>query len=198
MRITGGSARGRKLMTPGSGQADIRPTSDRVREALFNIIAQRTTGSTVLDLFAGTGALGIEALSRGADFALFVDKSREAGRLIEANLRLCFHQPQAAFVRLDLVLRTPSQVLPLALPRTTRFDLVFMDPPYAQKLAEPLLTKIEKTALLAPGALVVIEEHRNVALPSTAGDLTLINQRRYGETGLWFYELQPAVSCNHA
>jgi 16S rRNA (guanine966-N2)-methyltransferase len=183
-------------MTPGSGQVDIRPTSDRVREALFNIIAQRTTGSTVLDLFAGTGALGIEALSRGADFALFVDKSREAGRLIEANLRLCFHQPQAAFVRQDLALRT--QVLPLALPRTTRFDLVFMDPPYAQKLVEPLLTKIEKTALLAPGALVVIEEHRNAALPNTAGGLTLINQRRYGETGLWFYELQPAVSCNHA
>jgi 16S rRNA (guanine966-N2)-methyltransferase len=198
LRITGGSARGRKLMPPKSGQVDIRPTSDRVREALFNIIAQRTTGSVVLDLFAGTGALGIEALSRGADFVLFVDKSREAGRLIEANLRLCFQQPQAAFVRLDLALHTTGQVIPLALPPATRFDLVFMDPPYAQKLAEPLLTKIEKTALLAPGALVVVEEHRNAALPSTAGGLTLINQRRYGETGLWFYELQPAVSCNHA
>jgi 16S rRNA (guanine966-N2)-methyltransferase len=196
LRITGGIARGRKLMTPGSGQADIRPSSDRVREALFNIIAQRTTNSTVLDLFAGTGALGIEALSRGADFALFVDKSRQAGRLIEANLRACFHQPQAAFVRLDLALRT--QVLPLALPSATRFDLVFMDPPYAQKLAGPLLTKIEKTALLAPGALVVIEEHRHATLPTTVGSLILINQRRYGETGLWFYELQPAVSCNHA
>jgi 16S rRNA (guanine966-N2)-methyltransferase len=190
MRITGGSARGRKLMSPPSGKTAIRPTSDRVREALFNIVAQRIAGSTVLDLFAGTGALGIEALSRDASFVLFVDKSRQAGQLIEANLRICFHQPQAAFIRQDLALSPRVSCPILTLPRATRFDLVFMDPPYTKKLAEPLLTKIEKTALLAPGALIVIEEHRSANLPTMVGTLTLINQRCYGETGLWFYQLQ--------
>ncbi|MBM9538261.1 16S rRNA (guanine(966)-N(2))-methyltransferase RsmD [Desulfobulbus alkaliphilus] len=189
MRITGGNARGRKLMTPASGKADIRPTSDRVREALFNILAQRTAGSTVLDLFAGTGALGIEALSRDAAFVLFVDKSRQAGQLIEANLRSCFRQPQAAFLCQDLALPSKGLEKVLTLSGIPPFNLVFMDPPYTKKLAAPLLTNMEKTALLAPGALVVIEEHRNTRLPATAGTLKLINQRCYGETGLWFYEL---------
>ena len=88
MRITGGSARGRKLAAPKSDL--IRPTCDRVREALFNILGERIKGARVLDLFAGTGAVGAEALSRGAAFALFVDHSLDAGRLIEANLRTCF------------------------------------------------------------------------------------------------------------
>jgi 16S rRNA (guanine966-N2)-methyltransferase len=147
----------------------------------------------VLDLFAGTGALGIEALSRGASFVLFVDKSREAGRNeSKPTSASVFTSHKPPFIRQDLALSYPEFQCPiLTLPRATRFDLVFMDPPYAKKLAEPLLTKIEKTALLAPGALIVIEEHRNARnLPTTAGTLTLINQRRYGETGLWFYQLQ--------
>ncbi len=102
MRITGGSARGRRLAAPGSGRDLIRPTCDRVREALFNLLGARPRGSRVLDLFAGTGALGIEALSRGAEFALFVDRSLTAGRLIETNLRASLTRPAAAFARLDL------------------------------------------------------------------------------------------------
>ena len=100
MRITGGSARGRRLAAPGSGRDLIRPTCDRVREALFNLLGTRPRGSRVLDLFAGTGALGIEALSRGAEFALFVDRSLTAGRLIETNLRASLTRPAAAFARL--------------------------------------------------------------------------------------------------
>lgn len=193
MRITGGKARGRSLVAPKSGGPLIRPTCDRVREALFNILGERTAGSKVLDLFAGTGAIGIEALSRGAAFTLFVDQSIEAGRLIEANLRTCFHKPPAAFLQFDLAAATQLQLLPARLPPATRFDLVFMDPPYQKNLAEQVLAMVEKADFLAAGALVIVEEHRRVSLPAAVGRLTVVDQRCYGETGLWFYERQPLL-----
>lgn len=194
MRITGGNARGRKLAAPKSGQTHIRPTCDRVREALFNILADRVAGSKVLDLFAGTGAIGIEALSRGAAFALFVDQSLEAGRLIETNLRTCFHQPQAAFVQLNLATAVHLQPLQTRMPPATRFDLVFMDPPYQKKLAEHMLAVVQKSNILAPNALVIVEEHRSVILPAKIGFLTILDQRHYGETRVWLYGQQPATS----
>lgn len=190
MRITGGSARGRKLATPRTGQAFIRPTCDRVREALFNILSERIRGSNVLDLFAGTGAIGIEALSRGAAFALFVDQSTEAGRLIETNLRTCFHKPHAAFAQLNLASAHHLQPLLTRIPPATLFDLVFMDPPYQKNLAEPVLAMVEKMNILTATALVVVEEHRNACLPVTVGSLGILNHRRYGETGVWIYGQQ--------
>lgn len=193
MRITGGSARSRKLAVPKSGQDFIRPTCDRVREALFNILADRIEDCNVLDLFAGTGALGIEALSRGAAFTLFVDQSVEAGRLIEMNLRTCIHHPQTAFVQLNLAGTCSLHPLLLRIPATTRFELVFMDPPYRKNLAEHVLVMIEKTDILAADPLVIVEEHRNVRLPAEVGSLTVIDQRRYGETGIWFYGRKPAM-----
>lgn len=194
MRITGGSAGGRKLAAPKPGQAHIRPTCDRVREALFNILADRIAGCKVLDLFAGTGAIGIEALSRGAAFALFVDQSLEAGRLIETNLRTCFSQPQAAFVQLNLATATHLQPVQTRIPPATRFDLVFMDPPYQKKLAEHMLAVVQKSDILASNALVIVEEHRSVILPAEVGFLTILDQRRYGETRIWLYGKQPAPS----
>jgi len=191
LRITGGKARGRTLTAPKSGKAVIRPTCDRVREALFNILGDRLVGSCVLDLFAGTGAIGIEALSRGAAFALFVDQTIEAGRLIETNLRCC-PQPAAAFVRLDLAATANLQPLLARVPQSTPFDLVFMDPPYQKNLAEQALGVVERSGILAAQALVVVEEHRHVSLPAVVGGLTVLDQRRYGETGLWFYGHQPA------
>ena len=192
MRITGGSARGRRLAAPGSGRDLIRPTCDRVREALFNLLGARPRGSRVLDLFAGTGALGIEALSRGAEFALFVDRSLTAGRLIETNLRACLAHPAAAFVRLNLATAANLAPLGAGLEPGIAFDLVFLDPPYRQHLAERLLPLLEPAGLLAPGALVVVEEHARVDLPAQSGLLTLVDQRRYGETGLWLYRPRPA------
>jgi 16S rRNA (guanine966-N2)-methyltransferase len=189
LRITGGSARGRKLTTPKSDI--IRPTCDRVREALFNILGQRIVGSRVLDLFAGTGAVGIEALSRGASFALFVDLSPEAGRLIEANLRACLPQPRAAFVSLNLATTPHLQSLRTRMEPGARFDLVFMDPPYQKNLAQQALAMVDKADILGTGALVVVEEQRRVILPEKVGSLSRIDHRLYGETGLWFYELQP-------
>ncbi len=189
MRITGGSARGRKLIAPRSNA--IRPTCDRVREALFNILGQRIVGSSVLDLFAGTGAIGIEALSRGASFAAFVDLSLEAGRLIEANLRACIPQPRAAFVPLNLATTPHLHLLRTTMEPGVRFDLVFMDPPYQKNLAQQVLTMLKQADILAAEALVIVEEQRRVTLPEKVGTLALIDHRRYGETGLWFYETLP-------
>jgi 16S rRNA (guanine966-N2)-methyltransferase len=194
LRITGGSARGRKLTAPRSDS--IRPTCDRVREALFNILGQRIVGSRVLDLFAGTGAIGIEALSRSAASVLFVDQSREAGRLIEANLRACIPRPCAAFLPLNLATAANLQSLRAAMEPEGRFDLVFMDPPYQKNLAQRVLAMVEKADILTEGALIVAEEHRHVSLPETVASLVLIDHRRYGETGLWFYEPQPAPHQN--
>lgn len=186
MRITGGSARGRKLLSPKSDQ--IRPTCDRVREALFNILGDRLTAARVLDCFAGTGAIGIEALSRGADFALFVDQSLEAGRLIEANLRTTITKPRAAFARLNLATTTSLRPLQAHLSHGGRFELIIMDPPYRQDLVPRLLQLIDNDDLLAPDGLVVAEEHFQVELPATIGNLHRIDHRRYGETGLWFFQ----------
>ena len=187
MRITGGCARGHRLNAPASGNRFIRPTCDRVREALFNILGQRTEGSICLDLFAGTGAIGIEALSRGAEFVLFVDQAQEAGRLIETNLRTCLAQPRAAFVRLNLATASSLDPLRTALPPGIWCDLVFMDPPYQKNLANRALAMVDKSDLLTPNAMILIEEHQAAVLPEQVGLLTLTDQRRYGETGLWFY-----------
>lgn len=186
MRITGGNARGRKLLPPQSNR--IRPTCDRVREALFNILGPRLQGAMVLDCFAGTGAIGIEALSRGAMFALFIDQSLEAGRLIEANLRATLTRPQAAFEQINLATAASLRRTRTHLPSHGRFDLIFLDPPYRQDLALRVLTLIDRDDLLAPGGLAVAEEHAQVALPQCIGRLVSTDHRRYGETGLWFFE----------
>jgi 16S rRNA (guanine966-N2)-methyltransferase len=190
VRITGGSARGRRLAAPKAGVETIRPTCDRVRESLFNILGQRTVGSICLDLFAGTGAIGVEALSRGADFVLFVDQSVEAGRLIAANLQACRQMSKAAFVCLNLATAPSLSPLRPGLPPGALVDLVFMDPPYQKKLADRALAMVEESGLLAPEALILVEEHRNAVLPAKVGQLSLADRRRYGETGLWFYQRQ--------
>lgn len=187
MRITGGTHRGRKLAPLKEAGKSIRPTSDRVREALFNILGNRVAQAKVLDLFAGTGAFGIEALSRGADFSVFIDQSRAAEQLIRTNLLTCFTQPRALIIKGSLPSPTPFAKLVAKLPQHTGFDLVFLDPPYKKKLAEQTVQVVEQIQLLAPEALVIIEEHSSVHLADQIGSLRLIDQRKYGETGLWIY-----------
>jgi 16S rRNA (guanine966-N2)-methyltransferase len=187
VRITGGTARGHNLFTPKSGNRAIRPTSDRTREALFSILASRVAGSTVLDLYAGTGSLGIETLSRGAELAVFVDQSRQALELIHHNLTHCFPSPRASLFRLNLDRPDVIKRLKKKLPPELLFDLVFLDPPYEKQLAQKTLQMVEKAGIIHDGGLIIVEERKNEQLPQYYGCLELIDQRCYGETGLWLY-----------
>jgi 16S rRNA (guanine966-N2)-methyltransferase len=162
---------------------------------LFNILGwEFIQGATVLDLFAGTGALGLEALSRGAREAVFVDHSPLALDLIQKNIVVAGFSAQAHVVRHDLlkglffwrqpVLKLPGEDGRPAPP----FDLVFLDPPYRQGLCPRLLTALLETGLAGEGTQVVFEDDSTESLPESVGTLQLLDQRRYGDTGFWFYE----------
>jgi len=158
-----------------------------VREALFSILNEYVAGAAVLDLFAGTGALGLEALSRGAACAVFVDRSPGALELIRMNLHLCFEQPPATVMRLDLDKNSAFQALGNRFSTHHPFDLIFLDPPYEKKLAENTLLMVEKTGLAASGGRIIAEERWSEELPETIGRLRLWKKRRYGETGIRIY-----------
>ncbi len=186
MRIIAGAARGRRLR-PVRGQ-EVRPTGDRVREALFSILAQRPVGARVLDLFAGTGALGIEAISRGAARATFVESDAEAARTIYENLEHC-----GLLDRGRILVRRVEEFLASPHAEDTGYDLVFVDPPYASDLAARTLTALAPP-LLAPSALVVVEHAARGELPAAAGALALADRRRYGQTRLSLYRLEASPS----
>ncbi|MCI5148379.1 MAG: 16S rRNA (guanine(966)-N(2))-methyltransferase RsmD [Candidatus Electrothrix sp. MAN1_4] len=187
MRITGGSARGRQLIRPKAGWRFIRPTGDRVREALFSILSNEVVGSTVLDLYAGTGSLGLEALSRGAGTAVFVDQSRQALELIHGNLKNCFPVANASLQQFNLSRTDSIERLHRKISVQLLFDIIFLDPPYEKKLAEQTLAMIERGTLLKENGFVVAEERASEHLAEQYGTLTLVTHRSYGETGLWLY-----------
>ncbi|MCV2867860.1 16S rRNA (guanine(966)-N(2))-methyltransferase RsmD [Defluviimonas sp. WL0002] len=178
MRIIGGSRRGLKLAEVGAGDeaAHLRPTTDRVREAIFNLLLNAgrgdpVTGARVLDLFAGTGALGLEALSRGAARVAFVDDGAAARALLRRNIE----KMQAMGVT-DVWRRDATRLGPN---RGPGYGLVFLDPPYGKKLGEAALASALAGGWLVPRALVVWEEG---AAPDVPQDFELIDQRRYGDT----------------
>ena len=176
-------------MTPRSGSGDIiRPTSDRVREALFSILGSHIEQSRVLDLFAGTGCLGIEALSRGASEVVFVDRHTLSLDIVRNNLHTCFKEVHAQIIRLDLARETSYFSLKKRLSAQKKFNFIFMDPPYDKKLAETALTMVEKTELLAQEGSVIVEKRWDTPLPEKTGILKLQKKRRYGETGIWIYQ----------
>jgi 16S rRNA (guanine966-N2)-methyltransferase len=177
MRIVAGSFGGRRLHPPKNRA--IRPTSDRVREAIFSIIAEQIPDANVLDLFAGTGALGLEALSRGASRAVFVDQSAEANRLIRANVELCGVQDRATVMQKSIV-----QALRRLGKDGCTFDLVFMDPPYGRGTIETTLSLLDEVA--APGALLIAEHHRKDPLPERSGNWMKTQDRKYGDTVVSF------------
>ncbi len=186
MRIISGSARGRKLLAPGQRFGDsVRPTSDRAREAIFNILAGRVAGARVVDLFAGTGALGLEALSRGAVLALFVDAQRSVVDLIERNIELCGFCERATVLQRDLA-RGLAFLAPLK--PAGGFDLVFLDPPYASTLAQRVLASLAEGNFLGAKGIVVLEDAAAAQYPQTVGQLACFDQRRYGEAGFWLYQ----------
>ena len=186
MRIISGTARGRRLFSPGKNRrvATIRPTSDRVREAVFSILGEAVIDADVLDLFAGTGALGLEALSRGARSAVFIDNSQQAIKLISKNLDGCDFSERATILRRDL-LRTPSFLKKVV--SGHGFDLVFVDPPYRQGIALKILKLVGRYDLLAEEGLLLVEEDSAIELPRDTEGLEMTDRRVYGDTVVCFY-----------
>jgi 16S rRNA (guanine966-N2)-methyltransferase len=182
MRIVGGRLKGRALLAPSSRA--IRPTSERLREAIFDILEHRypgrVGGARVVDLFAGSGALAIEALSRGARFALLVDNGVEARALIRANIEAMGLGGATRIWRADA---TRLGSAPAAGP----FALAFLDPPYGQGLAGPALASLIAGGWLEPGALCVVEEAATTDIPAQEG-LALTDERAYGDTRILFLE----------
>ncbi|MDZ7640898.1 MAG: 16S rRNA (guanine(966)-N(2))-methyltransferase RsmD [Desulfurivibrio sp.] len=211
MRIIGGSCKGRRLLAPGGRLGGrLRPTADRAREGLFNILGPRVRGAAVLDLFAGTGALGLEALSRGAASALLLEQDREVYRLLQRNLALCgFTEPVARLGRRDCGGRLDF-LAPLA--PAGGFHLVLADPPYGRGLAAGVLRELARlvaaslpgerggdgagTGVLAVDALVVLETGRGETLPEVTTGLTSAwPARRYGEALFHFYQIRKNELC---
>ena len=180
MRIVGGRLRGRTLASPSS--RDIRPTADRLRESVFNILIHAygdpITGARVLDLFAGTGALGIEAISRGAAFALFVDNGAEARALLRNNVESLALGGVTKVYRRDATNLGPAHPI-------EPFSLVFLDPPYGKGLAEKALASLRAGGWLTSGALVVIEEAKAAALKAPDG-FEELDRRAYDDTEFVF------------
>ena len=186
MRIIGGIARGRKLLTPRKGPdgRTIRPTSARAREAVFNIIGSEVRGATVLDLFAGTGAMGLEALSRGAATAVFVDNNSAAVRLLGRNIDHCGFTDRATVVRRDLA---RPLIFLREFVQAAGFSLIFIDPPYRHDFGGMILDPLGRAEILAGSGLVIYEHAAEGRLPGETGNLQLVDQRQYGEAGFGFY-----------
>jgi len=182
MRIISGQAKGRRLRAPKG--RELRPTADRVKEALFNILPHDLSGQRVLDLFAGTGNLSLEALSRGAEEAVLVDISRDAAQVIEENLRAL------KFAAKSHVLTAPVfKSMRMLAREKERFDLIFIDPPYDKELVGETLKTIAAEGLLAESGVAVAEHSVREKVQERYGALLLSDQRRYGDTILSFYAL---------
>ena len=180
MRIVGGRLRGRSLAAPKS--QNVRPTADRLRESLFNILVHTygdpVTDARVLDLFAGTGALGLEALSRGAALALFIDDAAEARGLIRENVTALGLGGNTRIFRRDATKLGPAYPI-------EPFSLVFLDPPYGRGLAERALVSAREGGWLKPGALVVVEEAADAGFKAPDG-FEQLERRTYDDTELVF------------
>lgn len=193
MRIISGFAKGRQLISPPANNRTIRPTSDRAREALFSILDHLVKGSKVLDLFSGTGALGLEAFSRGAHFVVLVDHSNLALGVIKKNSLQCLqgYQGKAEIRVVKHDLRTPLPMAKLPLETHRGFDLIFADPPYAKDFSMAILNFFGNGELLKPTGLLILEERHDVLLPKKHNSLQCVDRRQYGDTAFYFF--QPSV-----
>lgn len=181
MRVIGGLLKGRRLASIKG--APIRPTSDKVREAIFNILPREFPFKKVLDLFAGTGAMGIEALSRGADAVTFVDADAGSVAVIRKNLETCGVKEGAKVLKAD-ALRELN-----ALSRWGEgFDLIFIDPPYNTALFEDSLKEIGRLGLLEAEGTLVAETSKRAPLKAEVPGLHLYDERRYGDTLVYFFK----------
>ena len=174
MRVITGTARGRKLKTPEN--YDIRPTTDSVKEAVFNIIQFDVEGRRVLDLFAGTGQLGIEALSRGAAECVFVDRDKAAADIVRQNLTAC-----------GLSARVAGEDALGYLDTCGRFDLVFVDPPYDSGIYDAVLQKINSVDILSDGGIIICESRREAPMPEVSAPYCRGREYAYGKVKITLY-----------
>ena len=178
MRVITGTARGRKLKTPEN--YDIRPTTDSVKEAVFNIIQFDVEGRRVLDLFAGTGQLGIEALSRGAAECVFVDRDKAAADIVRQNLTAC-----------GLSARVAGEDALGYLDTCGRFDLVFVDPPYDSGIYDAVLQKINSVDILSDGGIIICESRRETPMPAVSTPYYMGREYNYGKVKITVYRKEP-------
>ena len=181
MRVISGTFKGRRLTAPAGRTT--RPTADRIRESIFNILAGSILNRRALDLFAGTGALGIEALSRGAGSAVFVDQAKSALAAIRHNIRNLKLDDRTRVIHWDI-----RKNLNCLLSEPRGFDLIFMDPPYETNTVGPAIAALLSCGALAPGARVIIEHSVRETIDPTVETLVLADQRRFGKTLVSFME----------
>ena len=175
LRIIGGTLKGKKLYSVHD--TSIRPTADKLRESIFNILSQRVLDAVVIDLFAGTGALGIEALSRGAESALFIDNSKRALSVLRKNIYSCMLGQKANIIKWNI-----RQNLNCIKSKKQNFDLIFLDPPYDKNLIKPTLLNLDKSHSLKNGACIVVEHSLFEPIPTDLFAFDLFDQRKYGKT----------------
>jgi len=183
MRVTGGIGKGRKLKVPAGSR--VRPTSDKVKQALYNILGEKTEGALFLDLYAGTGGIGIEALSRGAARVVFVDDARNSLLVIKQNIEQLGFGERAQVV--------PSKVEAFLKKTSEQFDIIFLDPPYIVEQG-PLLQSIAASRLLKQDSIVISEHFKKQPSPERAGGLELYREAQYGDTVLAFYKYRSQVT----
>jgi 16S rRNA (guanine966-N2)-methyltransferase len=180
MRIIAGTMKGRKLKAPSG--LELRPTSDKVKEALFNILASRIEGANLLDLYAGTGSIGIDALSRGAQSVVFVENNKRHFQFLKKNLASYPLEGRA-----ETFATAAADFLRKARKSNRSFDIIFIDPPYQSKEIEKILPILQEGDMITTHGLVVIEHFHKKSLPETVGNLSFLKKYKYGETILSFY-----------
>lgn len=183
MRVISGSCKGRALKAvPGM---TTRPTTDKVKEAIFNMIGPYFEGGQALDLFAGSGGLGIEALSRGMDHCIFIDKDNKAIQTIYTNLKSCQLQTNAEVFRTDA-----ERALRAVVKRQLTFDLIFLDPPYQKQKLSTFIAFINEHHLLNQDGFIVCEHSHEVILPEQIGSLSVMKSEQYGHTVITIYHFE--------
>lgn len=181
MRVIAGAAKKRLLKVPSGWTG--RPTADRVKESLFNILGSSIVDCLFLDLFAGTGNIGIEALSRGAVLAVFVEKDRRAAGAINHNLKMTGFEGLSRVIVRDIY-----SSLDRLKGENWAFNIVFLDPPYGHGFEVPVIRKVLDSNLLAPGGIIISESSKRESLPHQIGVVSLVRQERYGDTVISFYQ----------
>lgn len=185
LRVISGSAKGKKLKAPAG--LTTRPITDMIKEALFNILGSSVTGSHFLDLFAGSGSIGIEALSRGANRVIFIDRDAAANRIIYHNLNACGFNVEKFEVHRNDVL----SAINLLQKRNIKFDFIYIDPPFTEEgIFEQILLKIDSSNIIDEEGKLIIRTRRNKRLPENLQQISRYRVNNYGESALHFYQLK--------